>query len=374
MARRPRVLMVSGNAPPVVDGVGDYTLRLLEELRRQRPGWRWLWLAKRRRWFHSPVVFRGGVPLLRPSHSWTARGRAIACATAKAAKPDIIHVQEQIHSFHETAAASELARAAGCRVVTTLHEYHQELPSVVYTDALLRASRVVVANDPRSADRCLIRTHRSADHTWWSGSTVLPPRPEQRPPTRPGLMLTFGFLSAIKSLDLLYQALRLVRCDRPELRWRIIGPFQPETDPLHAALARDLESDRSWVETTGAITHTARLQNLLAEAEVMLLPFADGASTRRTTLQVGWAFGLPVVTTTPREPTDAIVDRENCLLVPEPTPDAWAAAINRVLDDRALAARLRAGSLRTADRFSWERLAARHLEAYDALLASRGLD
>src|SRR4051794_33443361 len=111
MPKRPRILMVSGNAPPVVDGVGDYTGRLLEELRRQRPKWSWLWLAKRPRWFQSPLAFQSGVPLLRPSHSWSNRGQTIVNATASLARPDIIHIQDQIHSFHETGAARRLAEA-----------------------------------------------------------------------------------------------------------------------------------------------------------------------------------------------------------------------------------------------------------------------
>src|SRR5262249_34548926 len=122
--------MVSGNAPPVLDGVGDCTDRLLAELARQRPRWRWLWLCRRPRWFHAPLARRGGVTVLRPCHSWSPRGRALAAAVARAARPDLVHVQEQIHSFHETDAAVRLAgaaAAAGAAVVTTLHEYHVEL-------------------------------------------------------------------------------------------------------------------------------------------------------------------------------------------------------------------------------------------------------
>ena len=104
----------------------------------------------------------------------------------------------------------------------------------------------------------------------------------------------------------------------------------------------------------------------------MPLPFADGASLRRTTLQAAWAFGLPVVTTPPDRPTDAIADGENCVLVREPTPEAWAEALGRVLTDHALAGRLRAGSLAAAERFSWARLAAAHVEIYEGLLARSG--
>jgi glycosyltransferase involved in cell wall biosynthesis len=362
--------MVSGNAPPVIDGVGDYTARLIAELKHQRPWWRWRWLSRRPRWFHSPLVVRDGVPLFRPDHTWTARGGAVARAVARAIRPDVVHVQEQIHSYHETGAACQIARAAGAAVVTTLHEYHTELPCVVHTDDLVRATRVVISNDPRSAQRCLESTGRAVDYTWWTGTPLEPPVPWLPTAVRPGLAVTFGFVSALKSMGLLYDALRLVRAAHPGVHWRVIGPFEPRHNPDHAELAGRLQPDSAWVELTGAVPGHDQLRTLLAEAEMMLLPFADGSSTRRSTLQAAWAFGLPTVTTPPAEPTDAVVDGENCLLVHEPTPEAWAAAIDRVLTDRALADRLRAGGLRAADRFSWRRLVAQHLAMYDALLGS----
>ena len=55
----------------------------------------------------------------------------------------------------------------------------------------------------------------------------------------------------------------------------------------------------------------------------------------------------------PADRLDAVADGENCLLVREPTPDAWAEAVRRVLTDPHLTGRLRAGALRAADRFSW---------------------
>jgi glycosyltransferase involved in cell wall biosynthesis len=44
-------------------------------------------------------------------------------------------------------------------------------------------------------------------------------------------------------------------------------------------------------------------------------------------------------------------------------------ALERLLTDRELEARLRGGSLRTAAEFSWARLAGQHLDLYDRLLA-----
>jgi glycosyltransferase involved in cell wall biosynthesis len=367
---RPLVLMVSGNAPPVRDGVGDCTDRLLEELARQRPGWRWVWLSRRPRWFHSPLVRRGAVTLVRPTHGWRWPDRVVAAGFVRALRPDLVHIQDQIHSFHETDAAvriADAAKAVGSALVTTLHEYHVERPSVRHTTALVHRSDVVIANDPRNAERCLSEAGRAVDATWWSGTTVLPPEPADRPATRPGLVSTFGFLSGLKALEPVAEALRRLRPEFPQLHWRIIGPFEPASNPHHAELARRIGPD--GVEFTGAVPF-ARLAGLLGESELMLLPFADGASERRTSLHAAWAFGLPVVTTPPPTTATTIVDEDNCLLVREPTADAWADSLRRVLTDPSLAARLRAGSLRAADRFSWRRLAENHLEVYERLLSS----
>ena len=265
--------------------------------------------------------------IFRPSHSWSPRGVGLARAVAARLRPDLVHVQEQIHSFHETDAAcrvADVATSAGLPLVTTLHEYHVELPSVRYTTELAGRSTTIIANDPRNADRCLAETGRAPDHRWWSGGTVAPPDPGSRPATVPGRLTTFGFIGGLKSLGLVGEALRLVREGSPEVHWKVIGPFRPESDPGHAALARDLAT--AGVEFTGALPDGPRLKRLLAESEVMLLPFADGASERRTTLHVAWAFGLPVITTPPPTANDAVVDGVNCVLVREPTADAWADA------------------------------------------------
>ena len=367
MPRRPRVLMVSGHAPPVMDGVGDCTDRLLDELVRQRPGWGWFWLSKRPRWFHTPVDFRNGVTRLRPSHSWTRQGHALVVAAIRALRPDLVHIQEQIHSFHETEAACRIAEAAGpVPVVTTLHEYHIERPSVRFTLELVRRSTLIIANDPRNAERCLTETGRNVDQLWWSGCTVLPPDPDVKSLTVPGRLTTFGFLSAIKALDPVAEAFRRLRRTHPNLEWRIIGPFHPESDSHHAELARRVTSP-GVTFTGGFSVRDERLRRLLAETQIMLLPFADGASERRTSLHAAWAYGLPVITTPPPTANAVIVDGENCLLVRDPTPDAWAEAIARVLADRDLADRLRAGGLAAAERFSWSRLAALHLEMYERI-------
>jgi L-malate glycosyltransferase len=68
------------------------------------------------------------------------------------------------------------------------------------------------------------------------------------------------------------------------------------------------------------------------------------------------ACGAPVVTTSNVGVLEYARDGENALVVPVGDVDQMAASIYRILDDRALATRLRASGARTASSFSWERI------------------
>ena len=363
---RVHLVIISGHAPPVMDGVGDCTAPLIAELARQRPRWRFTWLTRRPGWGRSPIVRGPGYWMIRPNHTWSDRGRRVACATLRGLKPDLVHIQDQIHSFFETDAASRLAAASPCPVVTTLHEYHVELPSVIQTDELVRLSARVIANDARNAERCRSRTGREPDAVWWSGSSVPGLGTGARQPES-DVVTTFGFITGLKAIERPLEGLRRLRAEGHRLRWRIVGPFHPESDPEHARLAHALKED--WIEFTGGFSvRDPRLHRLLTESRIMLLPYADGASLRRSTLHAAWARGIPTITTPPPVSEPAIVDAENCLLVGDPTGDAWASVIARVLTDPALEARLSRGSLATAESLGWPELARRHLDLYDHLL------
>lgn len=368
MRAMPRIVMVSGAAPPLVDGVGDYTRGLLAVLAETRPAWNWWHLTRRRRWYSPPIERRNRVVVLRPVHGWTGRGVTLAARALGALRPDLLHVQEQIHSFYETDAAVRIAEAAKCPVVTTLHEFHSERDSVRHTVALVRRSAAVLANDQRTTRRCVAYTGRAPDLVAWSPSNVPPPLPEWRVSPVPGLLVTFGQLNAIKALEVVFAAFRELHARRAQLRWRLIGPFTPAGNPYHATLAERLAHHA--VEFTGGFRDSCdrRLRTLLGEGAVALLPFVDGASLRRTSLASAWTFGLPVITTPPLDTEPGIADGRNCLLVQADDPAAWVTAIERVLDDEALASRLRVGGLETARAHDWQNLAALHVAIYDRLL------
>ena len=366
--RRRKLLMVSGNGPPIICGIGDYTANLLQTFQYLRPEWDWTWLCRRSRWFNAPISSDRGLRMIRASHTWNPLGRELTTAIVRLVKPDLIHIQDQIHSYFETDAAVEIAKAAKCPVVVTLHEFHHELPSVRHTVQLVKAADAVISNDARTSKRCREYTGRVPDLQGWSPANVLPLRSEQVIKPISGLLTTFGLISRIKQLPIVFETLQHLRQQGLDLHWRIIGPFNPANDLYHSELAQRFNVP--WVEFTGGFhdIHDRRLRTFLAESDAMVLPFADGASPRRGSLQAAWAFGLPVITTPPPVKEPDIQDGINCLLVEESTPQSWGTAIERVLHDRKLREQLCAGSHAMAERFSWERLVHLHLEIFNKLL------
>ncbi|MDM9383274.1 glycosyltransferase family 4 protein [Chlorogloeopsis sp. ULAP01] len=365
--RKPKLLMVSGSSPPIICGIGDYTANLLHTYHYLRPDWNWTWLSRRSRWFNSPISSYKGLRMIRSTHTWNPFGTEVTTALIRWLKPDLIHIQDQIHSYFETDAAVQIAKAAKCPVVVTLHEFHHELSSVQHTIQLVKAANIVIANDARTSDRCREYTGRIPDLQGWSPANVLP-EPETVVKSITGLVTTFGLISPIKQLPIVFEALQFLRQQGLNLRWRIIGPFHPETDSYHSELAERFNV--SWVEFTGEFNNLndKTLRTLLAQTDIMILPFADGASPRRTSLQAAWAFGLPVITTLPSAKEPEIQNGVNCLLVEESTSQAWGTAIKSVFQNRQLREQLAIGSHSIAKHFSWERLANLHLEIFQNLL------
>jgi len=84
------------------------------------------------------------------------------------------------------------------------------------------------------------------------------------------------------------------------------------------------------------------------------------------------------VTTTPQTPIPELQDGRDLLTVPPDDPEANARAVLRLVEDPALAARLRANARERSLLYRWENIAARHLSLYKALaglaIASRRTD
>jgi glycosyltransferase involved in cell wall biosynthesis len=178
------------------------------------------------------------------------------------------------------------------------------------------------------------------------------PRPTDPPPDG-RTVVYFGLLSTVPNINgVTHFAQNIwphIAAMHQEARWKIIGGRPP---PLLQALAGPR------VELTGFV---ADLRPHLAAAEVVVVPLRLGGGTRLKIVEA-MAMGKAIVSTTlGAEGIDAVPGRD---LLIEDEPAAFADAVNRLLSDPCLVARIGKSARQLAvNRYGWGE-AARTLEGF----------
>jgi glycosyltransferase involved in cell wall biosynthesis len=379
MAER-TILLVSGEYPPDVGGVADYTARLRDALRDR--GRRVRVLTRATLAHDEPGVYRR-------VDNWNAIGlRQLVLAVRS---DTIVHIQYQAAAFDllgDICLAPPLVRVLrhGARVVTTFHDVR--VPYVFPKAGPLRAfvlrvlartSHAVLAAD--SVDLRLLGGPSPRHHCVPIGSNVprRPPAGYNRAAFRAGLGLGqsavvvayFGLLNASKGLDTLLQAFRFVELRYPNAWLLLLGGVAGASDPTDLETAEAF--DRQLGSTTDHVIRTGYVDRELVSAylraaDVALLPYADGASGRRGSLLACAEHGLPIVTTQgPGLSTSALPLEESVLSARPGDAYGLAEAVGRLVAEPGLRDRMRSASACLAARASWETIADQHLAIYSRL-------
>jgi glycosyltransferase involved in cell wall biosynthesis len=187
--------------------------------------------------------------------------------------------------------------------------------------------------------------------------------PVARPADAPPAIVAVGRLRAPKDTVSFIRALALLR-----------GPFQA-TLVGGGPDARAVEEELRRTGLTSCVLLAGErddVPEVLASSAIFVL------SSRSEALPVSvleaMAAGLPVVATRVGGVPELVVDGETGLLVPPADPPALAAALQRLLDEPELRARLgAAGRARVEEHFALEAFLESHLDLYRRALAARGL-
>jgi glycosyltransferase involved in cell wall biosynthesis len=154
----------------------------------------------------------------------------------------------------------------------------------------------------------------------------------------------------------------------------IIGGHEAEPDLARTKSIADRLGLRQRVTFTGLV-EPARVAELLTQADVLVLPNpASAISTRYTSplkLFEYMAAGKPIVSSDLPSIREILRDGVNALLVSPGDPGMLASAIERLLNDPSLAARLARAALDEVPNYSWQRRAER-LEALFAETIAAG--
>lgn len=180
-------------------------------------------------------------------------------------------------------------------------------------------------------------------------------------------LLYYGRLDIYqKGLDTLLAAFAILRAEHPELNLVIAGRGKDASRlfrlvdemGLREAVEVRLRPDRAAVLElmSGAVTLVmpSRLEGLpMVPAEAM-------------------AAGVPVIATEVGAVPEIVVTGVTGLLVPPDDPLALVDAMRRIALDRQLRDRMSSESRRSAERFSWDRVARTHLEFLEAVAGDSG--
>ncbi len=192
-----------------------------------------------------------------------------------------------------------------------------------------------------------------ADHNWFR------PRPEIA--VVPGRIMTTASADVpMKGLGPLLEALAKLRVERPDAHLVVVGRLKADSP---VATSIDRLGLRGAVQFASGVTDE-RLVELYAQAQAAVVPsLYEGFSLPAVEAM---ACGVPLVATTGGALPEVVGDDGKAgLLVPPADPSAIAMALERVLGEPDLAARLGdAGRRRVLERFTWRACAAATAEHY----------
>lgn len=391
-----KVLLVTGEYPPTVGGVADYTRLLAHHLR--DVGVAPSVLSSRAPAPRCTDV--QAIPVHRVVRDWDfGSWREIADHVARA-RPDILHVQYQAGAFDGRAAIPLLplrfAGAASPHLVVTFHDLQPpylfpkagRLRRVALRYLAREATGVIVTNGEDLARMPPRRTLPpllipiGSNIPQYQGDHASATRTIRQRLGLPGdtfLLAFFGLLGASKGVETLLTALRRLNESGPRRYHLLVVGGQSSSTDWHTSKPAALPALVSGLGLTGFVHETgqvdpAAVAEFLSGSDLVVLPYRDGASWRHGSLLAALKQGRPTIVTPPPAYYDGggrlprFADGKNTLLAPRGDAGVLASIIARVAADPALLHEVGCGARELASQFSWAAIAARHAAFYQHVL------
>ncbi len=373
-----RIGMITGEYPPMQGGIGAFTRILAGEMAAQGND---LFIFSREgtqsddpRLQLQASVRHWGLGSLRDARQWARENRLdlvnIQYQTAAYSMSPFIHfLPEAIHpipvvtTFHDLRFPYLFPKAGALRnwIVRRLAQASDSIITTNVEDArqIQRTCAVIPigSNIPRT---------EPIDIQGWRSKAGAEPDDF--------LIVFFGLINRSKGLDTLLDS--LARLKGIPLRLAIVGGGAGSSDPTNAATMREIDAQierlglAPIIYQTGYVDEQA-VAGYLAAADVVALPFEDGASFRRGSLMAALEQGCAIVTTMPPLPIPTFSDGENMLLVPPHDEALLAAALIHLYQSPEQRARLQRGALELARSFAWPQIALATLNLYKSVIGAR---
>lgn len=377
------LLLVTARTPPTKDGVGDYTYRLGKELSKSHSVSILTTMGQR------AEADSGSFRVLPVIPRWDVLGMRQIWQTLERLRPSFINLQwvpflwGRLGINLAVPLTAIRLRRAGHRVVTTIHEPYvawggvRRFPLALLQRAQLStlitgSSKITVTIWAWVKELQRAYPKRAGDIVWIPvGSNIPVPtdlstgRRQARQALGSGdgelAIGAFSPLGSGKQLDFIAAAWEQVKGQIPEAKIVVIGANADEVRTLFPKAPRG-----GRVRHTGYLPPEDVSQHLLA-LDVMLAPFVDGISCRRTSAIAAMAHGLPLVTTRGHL-TDPIFDGSPMVLVPAHDREGFAQAATDLAMDCERQDELSRRTRAFFDQhFAWKIIAERLIASTDVL-------
>ncbi|MBC7805361.1 MAG: glycosyltransferase family 4 protein [Akkermansiaceae bacterium] len=355
---KPSIALLSGNVPPVVCGIGDYSTRLAEELRK----------------IGYPVRLysreQGVVPetdtVRTPAPRLDKAGITVFLARLTEDRPGVLHLQYEVDSYDNNGLAlfrlAVGARRIGASLVTTFHaldgprlwgRFHR----LALIAGLIGSRDIVVCSKRQHDALAKLPGVGAKTHLIPVGSTVpVTGKRSIRAPGEPLHLVYFGFVWRGRNLETCVRALAAVN-EQTAAVLTIAGAIKDDSYRREVESLTESLGVRDKVTFTGDIP-AAALSQILTDADIALLPFASGVSTGRSTFVATLEHGLPAVTmATPGNRIPEFVNGENMLYVSPADTDGFIRETLRLATDTALRRSIADNTATLARHFSWQEIA-----------------
>ena len=360
-----KIGLITGEFPPMPGGVGDFSRGLAERIRDHG---REVYILSRkgsaRPGLRIDAVNGWGPTCLLAIRQWVRRHGI-----------SVVNLQYQTAAFDMSPYIHFLPKAIGVPLVTTFHDLRHPY---LFPKAgalrdwivmrLARSSAGVIttnqADDRRLRDlpnRRVIPIGSSIPKSV-RGANAATLRWRASRDAETFVLGHFGFVKAIKGIDYLLEAMARLRAGGHDLRLVFIGGRRnkvdaKEDDDYLAALDERI----NHYGLNDAVTITGYLPDNEVAAcfdavDLMVMPFTDGASYRRSSLIAAIHCRCAIVTTEPSAPIDTFVHGENMWLTPPRSAAGLEQAILTLMRDRAQLERLRMGAAALSAHFDWDQI------------------
>ena len=338
-----KVALVIGPCRPGQCGVGDYTRRLRDALEAID--------------VDAQVISDGdwGLSKFHQKHQ-----------LLKSTNFDIIHIQYPTAGFGRSLGPQALSFLRPA--VITIHEASQrKLPRKLSLLPFTFWPEYLIFTDEFEEGF----VHKWAPWTSRTGSAVIQvgsniEMTNSTTPRNHREVVHFGLIMPKKGLEEVLELGRLIKESEAPVELTVIGQ-------VPAGYSKYLESLMAGAGASGLPIswfhdlNDQQVANRLLRASIAYLPFPDGASDRRTTLKTALHCGLAVLTTNGPHASSALAEVVRFCSTPK---DAFT-VVESLIADHAEINRLSSKSLDYAAQFSWEVIAKRHAQIYEAVLRQR---